>query len=249
MGLWVHMEDSGPLGEGSCCRLFTEIALHQASVNVALAAGETKKLILFQRGQPLACASNVLSETLGVYLVAQGLITPAQDKLCLEAAGTRKDLPYGEALVAKRIVDPMTLAQMMGSLLEERLRQALTLTEGLYQLSSYKDAGLPPVRMERPLLQLVLTHAVSSVNTAATAADPEQVPLMMTMGGLKFETLAATPKDLAILRLINGVQNVREIIAKSKAEGARVLALLGALQRMGLLEFLDLPHAAPRHSG
>ncbi len=84
-------------------RLIREVARNKIDGSLYLLSGQTKKVVFFERGQPVFVRSNVLSECLGQILAQEGLITQEQCEQTLEAI-RRTGKKQGELLVEMGIL-------------------------------------------------------------------------------------------------------------------------------------------------
>src|SRR3954470_10366567 len=98
----VLKQREGSIAETPLPLLLHAIAAEERTVNLELKVRALTKKITFEDGAPVACASNLLHETLGKFLVQKGKITEEQYQSAL-VESVNSGMRMGELLVKNQL--------------------------------------------------------------------------------------------------------------------------------------------------
>lgn len=117
--------------------LFEVAVAHETGLAI-FHRGSDRKEVFFTNGDPRSVASNISSELLGRYLVERGVISRRQLDLALDAMPAYTG-HLGETLIGMRLIEPVTLFQLISEQVEERILDLFAWEQG--EFAFYRDAS------------------------------------------------------------------------------------------------------------
>lgn len=230
-------------------RLIREVARRKLDGSLYLLSGQTKKVVFFDKGQPVFVRSNVLSECLGQILAQEGLITQEQCEQTLEAI-RRTGKKQGELLVEMGILSEGNLRYGLEAQLRAKLFEIFSWEEGRYQFKN-----------EAPELQFgitlkasaegVIVEAIQDQYTEERAAE-ELEPVTGKFPVVQADDAAVAelpllPEERHFLACLDGSRSVGELVDDpGSAPVPTPRALLCGLLAAGLVKLADT--AQPRRA-
>ena len=145
---------AGGLEEVPLGLLLFALAVRERTCVLVMQRGDLKKAIILEDGVPIACASNLVQETLGRFLVARGDLTLQQSQECL-AEATERRMQFGGVLLEKKLIDATHLDRSLRQSLARKLLECFTWPSGEFRILSEVPAVPYPVAVNVP--QLVFT--------------------------------------------------------------------------------------------
>ncbi len=169
----------GDLEEAPVAALLCALADAGATAVVDFERRQVRKSVVLEHGAPVDCRSNLVHETLGRFLVAQGKLDPEALAACLSEAAAR-DLPLGEILLGRGLLQPVDLFRLLQQNLAKKLLDLFTWSDGRFRIGH--DAPLVRSALRVKVPQLVLTGVVrfapqSQVDAAVAALVGERLQL------------------------------------------------------------------------
>ncbi|MEM7156450.1 MAG: DUF4388 domain-containing protein [Myxococcota bacterium] len=228
-------------------KLIREVARAKLDGSLYLLSGQTKKVVFFQRGQPVFVRSNVLSECLGQILAQEGLITQEQCEQTLEAI-RRTGKKQGELLVEMGILSEGNLRYGLEAQLRAKLFEIFSWEEGRYQF-----------KKEPPELQFGVTLKSSAEGVIVEAIQDQYTEerAVETLERLddKYPVLQANALEIAaptllveeqhFLACLDGSRTVRELMDNEPTPAVPShYSLLCGLLLAGLIELSETAKAA-----
>ncbi|MBX7099094.1 MAG: DUF4388 domain-containing protein [Myxococcaceae bacterium] len=226
--------------------LLHALAVEERTGTLELKLRNLEKRIAFEDGAPVECASNLLHETLGKYLVAKGKLTEPQYQATLgESAATGKAL--GGVLVEKKLVAPFELFRHLQSNLAHKILDVFRWQDASWKL-------LPPSPVATPIrmnsAQLIFTGCAqlvdAQVDTLLALAPVDRV-VAVTEASDAAGDLKLSAKDTRLLQRLKAGATVDELCATLGLERAVVLRRLIAFFLLGRAKVSDgkAPPQAP----
>jgi hypothetical protein len=145
---------SGDLGDVPVAPLLCAFAAAGSTVVIELEHRQVRKSVVLEHGVPVDCRSNLVHETLGRFLVAQNKLDAQALSGCLAEAAAR-DLPLGEVLLERGLVQPVDLYRLLQQNLAKKLLDLFAWTDGTFRVSPEVPVVRSALRVRVP--QLVLT--------------------------------------------------------------------------------------------
>src|SRR5262249_38064644 len=135
--------------------LLQRLYAQRASGSLLLLHDETKKIVSFADGFPVAVRSNALGECLGQILLAQRLIT---EKVLAQSVSRmqREKRQQGQILIVMGPLSPFTLQRALQAQAETKLYEIFSWPDGKFM---FKEGAEPPreaARFEQPPAALIL---------------------------------------------------------------------------------------------
>jgi tetratricopeptide (TPR) repeat protein len=132
------------------------VALFRARLSTVLelVRKPVEKRVMVVDGVPVDCRSNLVHETFGRFLVGQGKLSEEDFGSAL-AESLGRELPIGEVLLERRLIDPEELSRRLQQSLARKLLDGFTWRQGTFRLSGEAPAGKSELRVNVP--QLILT--------------------------------------------------------------------------------------------
>lgn len=144
----------GDLAEIPFPVLLHALASQECSALLEIERGPMKKEIIIEKGIPVDCRSNLLHETLGRFMVTQGVMTEEQNQACV-AKSASHGLPLGEILILEGITTASELYKHLQQNLAKKLLDGFTWRSGEFRISNELPEVESPLKVKTP--QLVVT--------------------------------------------------------------------------------------------
>jgi hypothetical protein len=144
----------GPRGEVPFAALLLAFSAHQRTLIVEVRRKQISKRIVFEHGVPVDCRSNLVHETLGRYMVAQGKLA-ADDLHGYLGQSASLGLPLGEVLLDHDVVTAEELFRVLQENLAKKLLDVFTWRDGDFRTHADVPHPQSPLKIRVP--QLVVT--------------------------------------------------------------------------------------------
>ncbi len=243
----VLKQREGSLEELPLPLLLHALMVEERSCTLELRRRQLEKRITFEDGAPVACASNLLHETLGKFLVEKGRLSEADYQKALSAS-VQSGLQMGELLVKRGLIAPFDLYKQLQANLALKILDTFRWTDASYRLIS--DVEAPPTSVRMNSAQLVLTGVSSfmpfdAVATHFTFTDERrfaQVPGARDAA----EGLKLSARDARLFQALRNPPTFSELLERTGLDTEALLRRLYALCILGVAGFADaLPAPAP----
>jgi hypothetical protein len=146
---------SGALQEVSIAPLLLAQAVYRKTGILEIRRRQVWKKIVFERGVPVDCRSNLAHETLGRYMVLEGKLGEEDFTSSLGRAAAR-GVPLGEELVERGLITPDELFRILQANLAKKLLDLFTWREGEFS-SVHDDLPNTGSSLKLRVPQLILT--------------------------------------------------------------------------------------------
>jgi tetratricopeptide (TPR) repeat protein len=145
----------GELKEISYPMLLVAMARSGRTGVVEMHRRPVEKRIFFEQGSPVDCRSNLVHETFGRFLVGAGKLSEEAFRATLADSAAR-DLPLGEVLLERELLDAAELYKLLQQCLAKKLLDGFTWREGTFHNAEDSGEAHPsPLKVRVP--QLILT--------------------------------------------------------------------------------------------
>jgi len=165
---------------------------------------QVRKSVVLENGAPVDCRSNLVHETFGRFLLAEGRLDDDTLASCLAESASR-DAPLGEILISRGVLQAVDVFRLLQQNLAKKLLDLFTWTDGGFRVSPEVPVVRSALRVKVP--QLVLTGMVRFAPQAQVDA---------AVGGLAGERLELHPSppfDLQELRFTGAQPRVMSALA------------------------------------
>ncbi|HVR63154.1 MAG TPA: DUF4388 domain-containing protein, partial [Polyangia bacterium] len=237
----------GTLRRTPLAHLLQRLYAERASGSLLLSRDETKKIVGFVDGYPVAVRSNVRAECLGQILLSQQMISPA----ALAASVTRmrqERRRQGEILVEMGALSPYNLERALAEQVVAKLYEIFSWTDGNFMFKEGLPAGDDQPIIDRPPAALILEgirrHYDGARLDAVLATLAHHRLRLSPDPVLRLQEMTSDPLERAFIRAID--EQARKSGARLPAilndaalgrDKARVLVV--ALAEAGMLEAMD----------
>src|SRR5690606_1225963 len=194
--------------------------------------GKTKKVVYFDRGEPISVRSNVTAECLGQILAREGLITQAQCDQTLESI-RRTGKKQGELLIEMGILSEGNLRYGLEAQLRHKLFDIFGWEDGRYEYKPDIKGDDYGLRFNTDAQGLILTALLETAeqSRARAALEPyaDRFPVIDAPGGLRIELTSEEDHFLACLDGSSSIAELLETPADPPVPSAALL-LYAAIQ-------------------
>lgn len=238
--LLSHAE--GELAETPFAELVLAAAVLERSLVVELRRNALYKRIIIEEGVPVDSRSNIATESLGRFLVAQGRLSESAFQASLSDS-VAHDLPLEEVLVQRELIPAADVLRLLQQNLGRKLLDAFSWQSGTYRISGSLPPVQSPLRVRVP--QLLLTGMLrfepqERVDRTFTAMG-DRALVLSGDGPFSLDDLRLASEQMAV---VNAMGNAGEWIRNLRgADGSteEIHRLLHALFKLGLVEVINAP--------
>ncbi|MBL4686917.1 MAG: DUF4388 domain-containing protein [Nannocystaceae bacterium] len=221
-------------------RLLREITGSKLTGSLYLLSTQTKKVVFFEKGQPVFVRSNVLSECLGQILAHEGLITQEQCEQTLEAI-RRTGKKQGELLVEMGILSEGNLRYGLEAQLRAKLFDIFSWRDGRYQFKSDTPDVKFGIKLETSAEGVIIEAIQDQIDedrALQLLADVlNRYPLSMPDTTPSAESLKLLPEEGHFLACLDGSRSVKDLLASPPQPAVPApAALLFGLSQAGIVE-------------
>lgn len=234
------MKRDGTLEETPLPVLLDGILREERTCTLELKLRQLEKRIVFEDGAPVACASNLLHETLGKYLVEKGKLTEAQYQAALgESISTGAQM--GELLVQKQLVAPFDLYKQLQANLAHKILDCFRWGDAKWKLIPDAEPSKSALTMNSA--QLILTGTSNFlpfdiVATHLTFTDDQRFAAVPTPPPHAAD-LKLSGKDARFFQALRSRPTFNELMAATALDVEAAMRKLYALVVLGLVGFAD----------
>ena len=237
----IEPDASGRLSDTPLPRLLLALHRQRFQGELRVSGPRAEKRFVFVKGSPVVAESNLASETLGMQLVEQGVITrPQYDDVCAEMQ--RRGSREGVALLALKLITPKDLFQALKEQVRRRLIESFGWPDGEFALDPDVDPGedVQPFRVDPIDLVLAGLEAHWGVDrmlgdlTSRLGAYPKGTKRLSKI----VAKLTDDPDERAALASIDGTRTLTDVVGTAM-QSTRALARIWVLDAIGAVVYLD----------
>lgn len=197
----------GDLAQVPFAVLLHSIASTQKTVALEIERLPLKKEIIFEKGVPVDCRSNLLHETLPRFMVSQGHLTDEQSQEYLAKAASN-GLQFGEALILDGVISASEIYRLLQQNLAQKLLDPFSWRSGTFRVQGNPPKVESPLKVKAP--QLVIT------GISKFAPDEEINSSIGPLVGKKLFLNPSPPYQLDDLRLSEAQNKLLGLLEKGK---------------------------------
>ena len=232
----------GSLEDVSYPLLLLALAVREKSAILTLRRNQLQKEILFDQGAPVECRSNIVTETLGRFLVAAGKLTEEQEHSAFSQS-TAEGVPLGEVLVQRQLLTPSELFRMLQQNLGRKLLEPFSWKSGSYEISYDVPPVESPLRVKVPQLLVTGIMKVETQETADEAVELARGKFLSAAPNPHFDTddFRPTSDQRKVLEAARQAARFEEVQSSSGIDEDDLSRILYALMLLGALTVTDAP--------
>jgi hypothetical protein len=217
--------------------LITAFYQSQKTGEISLTRGKTKKVVYFERGQPVFAISNVLADRFGQFLVRVGKID--QSQLAAAIVKVKQDKRRtGDVLMEMGLMREAEKLYYVGQQVKAIIYSLFGWEAGRFEITFQENATNQAIKLDLPPATLIvrgvkklyrperLRKLVRPEDRLTSTRDP---PFQMTEVPLE-------PWEAQLLPRIDGKHTVAEVVGFAQRPEPAVLATLAAWLSLRLLE-------------
>jgi hypothetical protein len=232
----------GDLQQTPYAVLLLALALRERTAVLELRRTPLEKKIVFDAGSPVDCRSNIATETLGRFLVAQGRISEQDCHAALNQS-TSRGVPLGEILIERKLLAPTELYRVLQQNLGRKLLEPFSWKSGSWSISYDVPSTSSALRVKAP--QLIVTGIVKveeqeSADAAVAIANGKHLAIasdpLFALGDVRFTKEQQSVIDAA--KKGNVFDVIRE---KSGIDPDDLNRIVYALMLLGIVSVTDQP--------
>ena len=216
----IAMLRRGLLSEVPFALLLRALSEGQKSTVLEIRKGPLEKRIVFERGIPVDCVSNLAHERLGRFLIQLGRMQEAELAPLLSESVTA-EVPLGTVMLRRGLLTPSELYRLLQQNLAKKLLDGFSWSEGEFELVD------EPPRVDAPLK--VRTHQLILTGLTRFATQERIDLVVMTVLGQRLCLEPSPPTPVDTLRLNPAQTRVVDAL-QSQAQDMSTLAAAASLE-------------------
>ena len=232
--------DLGSLSDFSVPQLLHMSYVEKFSGMLMIRKSPTEKGIFIQNGNPVFVESDLPEESLGTFLRRIGRLAP-EDFQTVEEEMEKTGRQMGDVLVAKGLIDPNELFQMLTEHSTEKLIACFGWYDGVFAMESGNSPSHPvaPLRLQTPrvILDGVGRHYGESFLEKILKIPDHTYIYLREDSPLGQEQLALNTREARLLGLATQGDNLGGVIRFASGRRVEVLRLFYALYLMEVIGF------------
>lgn len=233
----IARRPKGDLREVPFAVLLKALAAHERTVVLAIRRGQLSKEIVFEYGVPVDCRSNLIHETLGRFMVAQGKLSEEENDACLRESVTR-GVQFGEVLREKGLVDSSELFRLLQQNLAKKLLDGFTWSSGEYELRPETPEVGSPLKVRVP--QLIVTGITrfapqEEVNAGVWLLAQERLRIHPDPSSFPVGRIKLTEGQRQVVEVLLEPHTIREAAEAAELSFEEVTRLVYALALLGAI--------------
>jgi len=237
-------EPRGPRQTVPFAALLLALATHRRTLLVEVRRKQIAKRIVFEHGVPIDCRSNLVHETLGRYMVAQGKLA-AEDLHGYLGQSASLGQPLGEVLLDHDVITPEELYRLLQENLAKKLLDVFTWRDGDFRTHSEVPHPESPLKVRVP--QLIVTGIAKFA--PQEEVDAGVVPLvgkklcLHPSPPFALEEIRLSPRQAQAAVALRSGWRIDELALGTGMPYEEVTRLLYALAMLGTVIAADHPAA------
>lgn len=217
--------------------LITAFYLAGETGELGVQRGKVKKVVYFEKGQPVFALSNLVSDRFGQFLVRTGKIKAEQLQDAASVA-TQSKRRTGDVLIERGLLKEAERMFYVGQQVKAIIYSLFGWDEGTYVMSFRDKAGAESIKLEVHPANLIVRGVKKLYKPERLRrllpVQERLIPSVQPAYPLNEVDLEKWEGDL--LPKIDGTRTIGELIAASQRPENAVLAFLAAMSALNILE-------------
>jgi CheY-like chemotaxis protein len=217
--------------------LITAFYLAGETGELGIQRGKVKKVVYFEKGQPVFALSNLVSDRFGQFLVRTGKVRPEQlqDAAAVAQSSQRRT---GDVLIERGLLKETERMFYVGQQVKAIIYSLFGWEEGSYVMSFSDKAGTESIKLDVHPANLIVRGVKKLYKPERLRRllppDERLVPSQQPAYALDEVDLERWEGDL--LPLVDGTRSVAELVAAAQRPEPVVLGFLWAMSAISILE-------------
>jgi hypothetical protein len=171
--------NEGDLAEVPFAVLLYALARSRRTIAIEISRGPLQKVVFLEDGVPVDCRSNLVTETLGRFMVGGGYLSAAAADTVFRESVARS-LRFGEVLIEKGLFTAEELLRILQQNLAHKLLDPFSWREGGFRMSAELAPTDVPLKVNVPQLILIgVTRFATQQQIDASVAPLIGAPLAL----------------------------------------------------------------------
>ncbi len=217
--------------------LITAFHLSKETGELGLQRGKVKKVLYFEKGQPVFALSNLLTDRFGQFLVRVGKIKPEQLQDAA-AVASRSQRRTGDVLVERGLLKDTERLYYVGQQVKAIIYSLFGWEEGSYVMSFKDKAVAESIKLDVHPANLIVRgiKKLYKPERLRRLLQPEDLLLPSHQPAYQLNDLELERWEAELLPKIDGTRNVGLLVAQANRPEHVVSAFLCALKALSILE-------------
>ncbi len=217
--------------------LINAFYLSQETGELGVQRGKVKKVVYFEKGQPVFALSNLVTDRFGQFLVRVGKINEAQLKLATDNATAQKRRT-GDVLVDMGLLKETERLFYVGQQVKSIIYSLFGWEDGIYTLAFQKSATKESIKLDIHPANLIMRgiKKLYKPERLRRLLAPEDRVLPSLQPAYALNEIDLEKWEAELLPKVDGTRTVAEIVAMSGRPEHVVHGFLYALVALSVLE-------------
>ena len=223
------------LRQGDLAEIPFAVLLHALSTRGGSAVLEIerkplKKEIILENGVPVDCRSNLYHETLGRFMVGQGILSEDQYQHCTQKSITL-GLPFGETMILEGLINATELYKTLQQNLAKKLLDGFTWRSGSFRVQGEPPKVDSPLKVKAPQLVVmgITKFALEEEVNLAVGPLVGKTLFIHPSPPYPLNEIHLMPRQKELVRLLVGGKRIDEMAAETTIPFDQIMRLLYSL--------------------
>ncbi len=217
--------------------LITAFYISKETGELGVQRGRVKKVIYFEKGQPVFALSNLISDRFGQFLVRVGKINPHQLQEALQLATATKRRT-GDILIEKGLLEPTERMYYVGQQVKAIIYTLFGWEDGTYVLQLKRKASAEPIKLDAHPATLI-SRGIKKLYKPERLRQlllPNDKLLPSGQPAYPLHEIKLEDWEAQLLSKIDGTRTVSELLIEAKRAERTVLSYLYSMVALTVLE-------------
>ncbi len=199
--------------------------------------GKAKKVVYFEKGQPIFALSNLVSDRFGQFLARVGKVKPdqLQDAASIAAKSNRRT---GDVLIERGLLKETERMYYVGQQVKAVIYSLFGWEDGTFVMSFRDKAGAEAIKLDVHPANLIFrgVKKLYKPDRLRRLLSPEDRLMPSQQASYQLNEIALERWEVDLLPKIDGTRTVAELLAISNRPENALFSTLVALMSMSILE-------------
>jgi FixJ family two-component response regulator len=199
--------------------------------------GKVKKVVYFEKGQPIFAMSNLVTDRFGQFLVRVGKIKPEQLQDAA-AVATQTKRRTGDVLIERGLLKDTERLYFVGQQVKAIIYSIFGWEDGTYVMSFRDKAGAEAIKLDAHPANLIFrgVKKLYKPERLRRLVRPEDRLMPSSQPAYQLNEIALEKWEIDLMPKIDGTRTVGELIALANRPENLLYSSLAALLSMSILE-------------
>ncbi|MFZ5470055.1 MAG: response regulator [Myxococcota bacterium] len=217
--------------------LFTAFYLAKETGELGIQRGKVKKIVYFEKGQPVFALSNLVTDRFGQFLVRVGRIKPEQlqDAATVATATKRRT---GDVLIERGLLKDTERLYYVGQQVKSIIYSLFAWEDGTYLMSFKDKAGAESIKLDVHPANLIIrgVKKLYKPERLRRLLKPEERLIPSLQPAYQLNEVELEKWEAEFLPKVDGTRNVGELLAAAGRPEHVVYGFLVSMLALSILE-------------